>query len=94
MVEGSLERLQLTIDLYQLHGTDPVTSIDRRCGRWMIWRRQGAAWRLELAAFAHRCAGIAERKGFARFETVQSYYSIAGRDLEREIRCSMRKNLA
>jgi len=28
---------------------------------------------------------IAERRGWARFETLQAYYSIAGRDLEREI---------
>ena len=39
----------------------------------------GQAWRIAKAL------GIAERKGFARFETIQSYYSIAGRDLEREI---------
>lgn len=38
-----------------------------------------AAWRIAKAL------GISERKGFARFETVQAYYSIAGRDLEREI---------
>jgi aryl-alcohol dehydrogenase-like predicted oxidoreductase len=37
------------------------------------------AWRIEKAL------GISERRGFARFETVQAYYSIAGRDLEREI---------
>ena len=37
------------------------------------------AWRIAKAL------GISERQGFARFETVQSYYSIAGRDLEREI---------
>jgi aryl-alcohol dehydrogenase-like predicted oxidoreductase len=29
--------------------------------------------------------GIADARGYARFETVQSYYSIAGRDLERDI---------
>ena len=29
--------------------------------------------------------GISEHRGFARFETVQAYYTIAGRDLEREI---------
>ena len=32
-----------------------------------------------------KAQGIAERRGFARFETVQAYYSIAGRELEREI---------
>jgi aryl-alcohol dehydrogenase-like predicted oxidoreductase len=29
--------------------------------------------------------GIADARGYARFETVQAYYSIAGRDLEREV---------
>jgi aryl-alcohol dehydrogenase-like predicted oxidoreductase len=37
------------------------------------------AWRIAKAL------GISERRGFARFETVQAYYSIAGRDLERDI---------
>jgi aryl-alcohol dehydrogenase-like predicted oxidoreductase len=32
-----------------------------------------------------KALSISERKGYARFETVQAYYSIAGRDLEREI---------
>jgi aryl-alcohol dehydrogenase-like predicted oxidoreductase len=37
------------------------------------------AWRIAKAL------GISERKDYARFETVQAYYSIAGRDLERDI---------
>jgi aryl-alcohol dehydrogenase-like predicted oxidoreductase len=32
-----------------------------------------------------KALGISERRGYARFETIQSYYTIAGRDLEREI---------
>ncbi|MER9963778.1 aldo/keto reductase [Mesorhizobium sp. M0045] len=89
-VEGSLERLQLDhIDLYQLHGTDTVTPIDETlralddlvaAGKVRyVGVSNWQAWRIAKAL------GIAERKGFARFETVQSYYSIAGRDLEREI---------
>ncbi len=38
-----------------------------------------AAWHLMKAL------GVSERHGLARFETIQSYYSIAGRDLEREL---------
>ena len=37
------------------------------------------AWKMATAL------GISERLGLARFETVQAYYSLAGRDLEREI---------
>jgi aryl-alcohol dehydrogenase-like predicted oxidoreductase len=89
-VEQSLERLQMDhIDLYQIHGTDPVTPIDetlralddlvsRGLVRY-IGLSNWAAWRMAKAL------GISERKGYARFETVQAYYSIAGRDLEREI---------
>lgn len=89
-VEQSLERLQTDhIDLYQVHGTDTVTPIDETLralddlvSRGLV-RYVGlsnwAAWRIAKAL------GISERKGFARFEMVQAYYSIAGRDLEREI---------
>ncbi|MER8646278.1 aldo/keto reductase [Mesorhizobium sp. M0387] len=89
-VEGSLERLQLDhIDLYQLHGTDTVTPVDETLRALDDLVASGkvryvgvsnwAAWRVAKAL------GVAERKGFSRFETIQSYYSIAGRDLEREI---------
>jgi aryl-alcohol dehydrogenase-like predicted oxidoreductase len=89
-VEQSLERLQMDhIDLYQIHGTDTVTPIDetlralddlvsRGLVRY-IGLSNWAAWRMAKAL------GISDRKGYARFETVQAYYSIAGRDLEREI---------
>jgi aryl-alcohol dehydrogenase-like predicted oxidoreductase len=89
-VEQSLERLQMDhIDLYQIHGTDTVTPIDetlralddlvsRGLVRY-IGLSNWAAWRMAKAL------GISERKGYARFETVQAYYSIAGRDLERDI---------
>lgn len=89
-IEASLDRLQTDhVDLYQIHATDPVTPIDETLralddlvSRGLVryigvsnWQ----AWRIAKAL------GISERRGFARFETVQAYYSIAGRDLEREI---------
>lgn len=89
-VEASLERLQTDhIDLYQIHGTDTVTPIDetlralddlvsRGLVRY-IGLSNWQAWRMAKAL------GISERKGYARFETVQAFYSIAARDLEREI---------
>jgi aryl-alcohol dehydrogenase-like predicted oxidoreductase len=89
-VEASLERMQIDhIDLYQIHGTDIVTPIDETLralddlvSRGLV-RYIGVsnwhAWRIAKAL------GISENKGYARFETVQSYYSIAGRDLERDI---------
>ncbi len=89
-VERSLERLQMDhIDLYQIHGTDTVTpveetlrALDDLVSRGLvryIGLSNWAAWRMAKAL------GISERKGYARFETIQAYYSIAGRDLERDI---------
>lgn len=89
-VEASLERLDIGhIDLYQVHGTDPVTPIEETLRALDDLVSKGLvryigvsnwqAWRIA------RALGISERKGYVRFETTQSYYSIAGRDLEREI---------
>eukprot|EP01037_Dinobryon_pediforme_P002428 gene2428-2463_t len=89
-VKASLDRLQTDhIDLYQIHGTDLVTPIeetlralDDLVSSGMV-RYAGVsnwqAWRMAKAL------GISDKRGFARFETAQAYYSIAGRDLEREI---------
>ena len=89
-VERSLERLQTDhIDLYQAHGYDTVTppeetlrALDDLVSRGLV-RYIGcsnwSAWRIAKAL------GISERRGFARYETTQSYYTIAGRDLERDI---------
>ncbi len=89
-VDASLERLQLDhIDLYQIHGQDPLTPIEETLGALEDCVRAGkvryigvsnhAAWQIAKAL------GISERRGFARFQSVQAYYSLAGRDLEREI---------
>ena len=89
-VQGSLERLQVDhIDLYQIHGNDTVTPIDETLRALDDLIRQGlvryvgvsnwAAWQIA------RALGRSEAAGYARFETLQAYYSIAGRDLEREL---------
>lgn len=89
-VEASLERLGIDhIDLYQIHAQDLVTPVEevmraiedlvRRglvryvgCSNWQAWRIATAN-------------AFAQHRGWARFETVQAYYSLAGRDIEREI---------
>ena len=89
-VEASLERLQIDhIDLYQIHGNDSVTPIEETLRALDDLMRRGmvryigvsnwSAWKIAKAL------GLAEAKGLARFETLQAYYSIAGRDLEREL---------
>ena len=89
-VKASLKRLQLDhIDLYQIHGFDPATPIDETMEALDVLVRHGhvrhvgvsnwAAWQIMKAQ------GIAERRGLARFESLQAYYTLAGRDLEREL---------
>jgi aryl-alcohol dehydrogenase-like predicted oxidoreductase len=89
-VEASLKRLNTDyIDLYQIHGFDAVTPLDETLRTLDDLVQQGkvryigasnlAAWQLMKAL------GISERLGLARFESLQAYYTIAGRDLEREI---------
>jgi aryl-alcohol dehydrogenase-like predicted oxidoreductase len=89
-VEASLRRLQTDhIDLYQIHANDSVTPVEETlraldtlvqqgkvryigCSNWQAWK-------------IAKALGISEFKNLARFDTIQAYYSIAGRDLEREI---------
>jgi aryl-alcohol dehydrogenase-like predicted oxidoreductase len=89
-IGASLKRLGLDhVDLYQIHGFDPVTPLDETLRALDDCVSRGfvsaigcsnlAAWQIMKAL------GISDRRGFARFETVQAYYSIAGRELEREI---------
>ena len=89
-VKASLKRLQLDhIDLYQLHGFDQATPMEEALRALDTLVRHGhvryigvsnwAAWQIAKAL------GISERLGLARFESLQAYYTIAGRDLEREI---------
>jgi aryl-alcohol dehydrogenase-like predicted oxidoreductase len=89
-VARSLERLNTDhIDLYQIHGNDIVTPVEETMRALDDLTRQGMvryvgvsnwqAWKIMKAL------GISAQHGWARFETLQAYYSIAGRDLEREI---------
>ncbi|MEY2496860.1 MAG: hypothetical protein QOD12_416 [Verrucomicrobiota bacterium] len=89
-VEGSLRRLQTDhIDLYQIHANDYVTPIEETLRALDTLVTHGKvryigvsnwqAWKIAKAR------GISESKNLARFDTLQAYYSIAGRDLEREL---------
>jgi len=89
-VHASLRRLQLDhIDLYQIHGQDVATPMEEtlraledlvRTGKVRyIGLSNHAAWQIMKAV------SISQNRGWNRFESVQAYYSLAGRDLEREI---------
>lgn len=89
-VEASLRRLQTDhIDLYQIHGNDAVTPVEETLRALDTLVNQGKvryigvsnwlAWKIAKAL------GISEFKNLARFDSLQAYYSIAGRDLERDL---------
>ena len=89
-VKASLQRMQLDhIDLYQVHGFDPATPIEETLRALDTMVQHGhvryigvsnwAAWQIAKAL------GISERLGIASFQSLQAYYSVAGRDLEREL---------
>jgi len=89
-VEASLKRLQLDhIDLYLLHGFDPLTSLEEALGTLNDLVRSGKVRYIGLCNMAAwqimKGLGISEHRGWARFAAAQAYYSIAGRDLEREV---------
>ncbi|WP_423141309.1 aldo/keto reductase [Parablastomonas sp. CN1-191] len=89
-IDASLKRLGTDyVDLYQIHGWDRQTPIEEalralddivRTGRARyIGVSNWAAWQIVKAL------GISERLGLERFASLQAYYTVAGRDLEREI---------
>src|SRR5271165_4428291 len=88
--EASLQRMNTDyIDLYQIHGFDPLTPLEETLSALTDLVRQGkvryigcsnlAAWHIVKAL------GISAREHFEKFVTLQAYYSLAGRELEREI---------
>ena len=94
-VKASLKRLQLDhIDLYQVHGVDRATPIEETMEALDTLVRHGhvryigvsnwAAWQIAKAN------GISARLNLARFASLQAHYTVAGRDLERELVPMMR----
>ena len=89
-VEDSLKRLDTDyIDLYQIHRFDLLTNIEDTLRALDDLVHAGkvryigcsnlAAWQLMKAL------AVSREQGLERFKCTQSYYSLAGRDLEREM---------
>jgi aryl-alcohol dehydrogenase-like predicted oxidoreductase len=88
--EASLKRLGTDyIDLYQVHNPDPLTPVDETLRALEDLVRSGkvryvgasnyAAWQMMKALWS------ADTRGYSRFESLQAYYNLLARDLEREL---------
>jgi aryl-alcohol dehydrogenase-like predicted oxidoreductase len=88
--DESLTRLKMDyIDLYQIHGFDPLTPLEETLEALDILVKSGkvryigcsnlAAWHIMKAL------GISSQLHLNKFVSLQAYYTIAGRDLEREV---------
>lgn len=89
-IDGSLRRLGLEhVDLYQIHGYDPVTPVEETVRALDEVVRSGKARYVGFsnlpAWVASKALTFAEQNGLARFQSAQVYYSLVGRDIEREV---------
>jgi aryl-alcohol dehydrogenase-like predicted oxidoreductase len=77
------------VDLYQIHGVDRDTPIEETVRALDDVVRAGKARYVGLSNLpawsAMKALAHADRWGLARFQSAQMYYSIAGRDIEREL---------
>ncbi|MCK0196634.1 aldo/keto reductase [Ancylobacter sp. 6x-1] len=88
--QTSLSRLGLDhIDLYQIHGFDPKTPIAETLEALDTLVRHGHVRYIGLSNWAAwqvvKAVGIAEARKLAPLLSLQAYYTLIGRDLEREI---------
>jgi len=89
-IDASLKRLQVDhIDLYQIHGRDPFTPLEETLDALDDCVRAGKVRYIGLCNLSAwevmKSLWISDRKNLARFESLQMYYSLAGRDIEREL---------
>ncbi len=89
-VEASLRRLNTDyIDLYQVHSYDVTTPLEETIRALDDLVRQGKVRYIGLSNFAAwqiaKADGISRLYNRERFCSVQAYYSLVGRELEREI---------
>lgn len=89
-VKDSLQRLGLShIDMLYIHGVDPFTSLDETMRGLEDVVRSGKVRYLGIsnhpAWMVVKANGIAGKMGWSKFIATQNFYSIASRDIEREI---------
>jgi aryl-alcohol dehydrogenase-like predicted oxidoreductase len=89
-VNDSLGRLGLShIDLLYIHGVDPVTPLEETMRGLEDVVRSGKVRYIGVsnhpAWMMMKANSYADKMGWGKFVASQNYYSIAGRDIEREI---------
>ena len=89
-VNESLERMQLShIDLLYIHGVDPITPLEETMRGLEDVVRSGKIRYIGIsnhpAWMVMKANAIAEKMGWTKFIASQNFYSIASRDIEREI---------
>ncbi len=89
-IDASLARLGLDhVDLYQIHGWDPHVGIEEALRALEDIVRSGRARYIGVSNWAAwqimKALGIAERRGWDTFVSLQAFYTVANRELEREI---------
>jgi aryl-alcohol dehydrogenase-like predicted oxidoreductase len=89
-VDESLKRLETPyIDLLYIHGVDPLTPLEETMRGLEDAVRSGKVRYLGIsnhpAWMVMKAGGIASLHGWTSFDALQYYYSLAARDIEREI---------
>lgn len=89
-VNDSLQRLQLShIDLLYIHGVDPITPIEETMRGLEDVVRSGKVRYIGIsnhpAWMVVKANSYADKMGWTNFVASQNFYSVASRDLEREI---------
>ena len=89
-VNDSLQRLQLShIDLLYIHGVDPITPLEETMRGLEDVVRSGKVRYIGIsnhpAWMVVKANSFADKMGWTKFVASQNYYTIAGRDIEREI---------
>ena len=89
-IDASLARLGLDhVDLYQIHGWDPNGGMEEALRAMEDIVRSGRARYIGVSNWAAwqiaKALGIAERRGWDKFVACQAFYTVANRELEREL---------
>jgi aryl-alcohol dehydrogenase-like predicted oxidoreductase len=88
--EASLKRLRTDyIDVYHMHGFDPLTPVDEVLYTLDTLVRSGKVRYIACSNFSGwhlmRSLAVSERNGWTKYVAHQVYYSLVGRDYETEL---------